>query len=290
MAYFLKCFYFSQYTIRDHPTNSSLDNSSNAKDNQQTNIINSNYDRDQKSLGSSELQPVYKSITIGDLTNSIITRDFEANSGNVRQLIGPYPNEWKPQQQQSPQQRRPLKMYEGPNDKISDNLHISNQNIKFNCDISPVNFYNQPQPSSMNGLNISGVKSLDRNNIQIPSVHRPGQPHFQSMERYVKDRIVEAMRTEDVRPEDQFEQNDKNTETAEKRNDNLIKRHEDFQQYNKPPITPFGGGPYYPYNALTVPSQNSSDILPTSTSSIPSSSVEPKPLLSAQYDALSDED
>lgn len=279
--------------MRDHPTNSVADNSSNVKDNQQTNIINSSYDRDQKSSGSSEMQPVYKSITIGDLTNSIITRDFEANSGNVRQLIGPYPNEWKQQQQQPPQQRRPLKMYEGLNDKTSDNMHISNQNIKYNCDITPVNFYNQPQQSSMNGLNISGVKPLDRNSIQIPSVMSTNNraQQFQNMERYVKDKIVEAMRTEDARHEEtQFERNDKSQEVTEKRKDNLIKRHDDFQQYNKPQITPTFAGPYYPYNALNVQSQNTSDILPTSTSSIPSSSIEPKPLLSAQYDALSDED
>lgn len=281
---------------REHPSNSASENANNSKDNQQANMINSSYDRDQKSSGSSEM-PLYKSITIGDLTNSIITRDFEANAGNSRQLIGQYPNEWKPQQQQQqqpPPQRRQMKMYEGPNDKTSsDNMHISNQSMKYNCDISPVNFYNQPQQNSMNGLNIRGVKPLDRNSIQIPVMSTNSRAQqFQNMERYVKDKIVEVMRTEDARHEEtQFERNDKSQqEVPEKRKDSLIKRHDDFQQYNKP-ITPTFPGQYYPYSALNVQNQNTSDILPTSTSSIPSSSIEPKPpLLSSQYEALSDED
>lgn len=278
--------------MREHP-NSATENANNAKD--QANIINSSYDRDQKSSGSSEMPPVFKSITIGELTNSIITRDFEANSGNVRQLIGSYPpNDWKPQpQQQPPQQRRPpMKMYEGPNDKTSDNMqqHISNQNIKYNCDISTVNFYNQPQQSSMNGLNIrSGPKPSDERQIHVS---KNVTQQFQNMERYVKNKIVEAMtRSEDARHEEsQYERNDKSQEVPEKRKDSLIKRHDDFQQYNKQPITPTFAGQYYPYNALNVQSQNTSDIIPTSTSAIPSSSIEPKPLLQAKYDALSDED
>lgn len=245
--------------------------------------------------------PVFKSITIGELTNTIITKDFEANSAGSRQLIGTYPGDWKPQQQAQQRRPQPIKMYESANDKTGDNVHLSNPNIKYNCDISSVNYYNQPQQSPMNGLNISGVKPMDRNSIQMPQVMPTNNRAQQfTLERYVKNKIVEAMRTEDDRHEDgQYESEKSSSQeavaaaAAEKRKESLIKRHEDFQQqqqYNKPINSNPFPGQYYPYNALNVQSQSTSDILPTSTSSIPPSSIEPKPLLSAQYEALSDED
>lgn len=108
------------------------------------------------------------------------------------------------------------------------------------------------------------------------------QSHISALD-YVKHRIVEVMRTEDDKRDEKEGHVDK--DRSDSPGDMVID--EDKQEFNQQAST-FA----YPYSALNV--QHGVGPVPTENKSAPSNETtrpnEPKPLLSAQYEPLSDED
>lgn len=106
------------------------------------------------------------------------------------------------------------------------------------------------------------------------------QSHISALD-YVKHRIVEVMRTEDDKRDEKEQHGDK--ERADSPGEMVIDedKHEDFAQQSQ--------NFAYPYSALNV-SHPVPQVAPQKETNNDSRNNEPKPLLSAQYEPLSDED
>lgn len=323
------------------------------------NVINIDLESDssgQQTTGSGRLGSISnqsnimtKSITIGELTDSIIAKDFSSNPLSCRPYI-PYPSEsmeqWKrrkDEQQQQQQQQQPQQQQN--KNQMGRVTPDERQILRMAQPASPRkgNMYHEP---------VSPVSEQQQQQHFITGDRRQQQPNvppvgeFQ-LDRYMSNKIVEAMRTSDEKSridennsreqreslgqQQQNKEIDRSSTPGEMIIDeergggisggiNLNSDHDTTIQYSSSQqpqqqqpqpqaVTTFATTTYaYPFSALNV--NSGAAVALTSQQSISTTKLsnlsnqendtrpppiqlplaEPKPLLSAQYEALSDED
>lgn len=312
------------------------------------NVINIELDTDR-----GRNQVVTKSITLGELTDTIITKDYSPTPFlPLRQPpFPPYRNpesistteNWnynrrmqqkEAQQHQSPspqQQHHSTAKNPAPGRSTPDDRHIirmaqspSPRNKSFHESATPPVSYHYPPGAGL-----------------PPNAGRPPPPtsasgHQFALDCYVKNRIAEAMRTEDDKRAEELHERDRRTPLQQQPPGSSAHHNKDVDrsgtpadmvvdedassnaasstssprpplhhplinsQYGTPPVTTFAAATTYayPYSALNVSAAPSSLPPPLKPSNDNESNnrpqappaQEPKPLLSAQYEALSDED
>lgn len=200
---------------------------------------------------------VNKNITVKELADTVISHDF-----NTRQSAYYHPQEnmtetWKRRLQQ--QQKEESKRSGTPQQDERQIIRIA----------QPQKYHVEPvSPPEMNHWSEQNFRRF-----QQP------QPHISALD-YVKNRIVEVMRTEDDKKESQEAQHSQDKDRSDSPGEMVIdeEKHDDFPQQNVQQNAP---PPSFSYPYVSAHKENSGDN---------SRNVEPKPLLSAQYEPLSDED
>lgn len=304
-------------------------------------MINIDLDSDR-----SRTQVVTKSITLGELTDSIIAKDFSPHPFiPLRQPFMPYhqdsivtTDQWKynrRMQQQKEEQHHQQQQQPAPNKNPSGRSSVPDERqiIRMAQPPSPRNkqFHESSSPPDGHFYQIS-AQPPTMQNINRTAQPPPQSPHHQfALHCYVKNRIVEAMRTEDekradetsghdrrITPQSQHKDNDRSSTPGEMIIDedcitipssssasSSIDHHSVNAQYTQPPVTSTFAptATYtYPFNALSLNVSGTGNVqltqaMPPSSQHLDeqkrnqhNSQQEPKPLLSAQYEALSDED
>lgn len=277
----------------------------------------------------SRTQVVTKSITLGELTDSIIAKDFSPHP--FTPLRQPFfyqdsivtTDQWKynrrMQQQKEEQQQQQQQPSSNKNTSGRSSVPDERQIIRMAQPPSPRNkqFHESASPDG----HFYQIAAPTMQNINR-TVQPPAQsPHHQfALHCYVKNRIVEAMRTQEekradetsahdrrITPQSHHKDNDRSSTPGEMIIDEDIPastsiEHHNTQYTSQPPVTSFAPTATYtyPFNALNVTGTGSVQL---SQSMAPSaqqideqkrnqhnSQQEPKPLLCSQYEALSDED
>lgn len=250
-------------------------------------------------------------IKLGDLAESIITKDYSPSplhpvrpnfSQQYQQDL--FSEQWK-------QNKRMKEDMQNKSNPVLDELGTSSddrQPLKISQSPSPRQRHTFHEPVSPPD---SQIFSVDKR----ISMHPPSSQEF-ALDCYVKSRIAEAMRTEGDKRMDDREQKiihtqDQNTNLQEPQS-NVTGSHSKSEHTtcSSVPMTSYAPTVYaYPYSALNMVSGGNSLLSPKQESIIESDSTlqsktmpsgqlsshtlqvtEPKPLLSAQYEALSDED
>lgn len=207
-----------------------------------------------------------KNMTVKDITDSVISMDFSQRA----------PVYYHRQQQENEDWKRRMQKEEkrAATPQTSDERQIIRiaQPQKYQA-VSPVSPEN----------NHWGQESHDFRRFAPPQAQSHPQSHISALD-YVKHRIVEVMRTEDDKRESKSPHNDK--DRSDSPGDMVID--EDKQDFTQTSNFP------YPYSALNVQSVShvsSNDNKSAQNNDTSNSRTnEPKPLLSAQYEQLSDED
>ncbi len=304
------------------------------------NVINIDLDSDR-----SRTQVVTKSITLGELTDSIIAKDFSPHPFiPLRQPFMPYhqdsivtTDQWKynrrmqqqkeeqqhhqQQQQQQQQQQPPSNKNASGRSSVQDERQI----IRMAQPPSPRNkqFHESASPPDGHFYQIAAPPTMQNINRSVQQQQPPQSPHHPfALHCYVKNRIVEAMRTEDEKRADETsaherritpqshhnKDNDRSSTPGEmiidedvitipsssSASSGIIDHHN--AQYTQPPVTSFAPTATYTYPFVSsgAGSVQLSQSMPPSAQHMDdqkrTSQQEPKPLLLAQYEALSDED
>lgn len=306
-------------------------------------------------------------ITLGELTDSIIAKDFSSNPFMPLRptQYPPYRNpesistteHWnynRRMQQQKEAQHPPLQQQpssqpthhslknSGPDRSTPDDRHIirmaqppspRNKHLdvhKKHLDV-PSPFHESAAPPA--SYHYPPAPPLTQNVSRPPPTSSSG--HQFALDCYVKNRIAEAMRTEDEKRAEEIHEQQRRTPQqppnasghhnkdmdrtgtpADMDDDNATNATSSSSssdhhphhshpglinsQYPPPPVTTFAPTSYpYPFSALNVsatpsslppPLKSSNDSDSNNRPPQPPPAAEPKPLLSAQYEALSDED
>lgn len=274
-----------------------------------------------------------KSITLGELTDSIINKDYSPNPFlPLRQPFMQHRPEltdmWKMNRRSTPHQPPPRSATSESRNITTESRHavpsaISSRSDSRNPSSSDTRHYHESVTPPEN-YHYVGVQSMNSRITQ--------QPQRFALDCYVKNRIAEAMRTTDdgKRPEEYhdsqrrtpqrtppdmiIEEEASTTNTSSSSNvpssaqhilsksytypSHLAEINSVGQSPQPPPATTFSTTTYaYPFSALNVsgatatlsPSIKTAIAIDTERCNMPPLQ-EPKPLLSAQYEALSDED
>jgi len=284
------------------------------------NVINIDLDSDRNR------NPVLtKSITIGELTDSIITKDYSSSpflplrQPSYMQQFRPESTElWKmnrrlsqkdgiPSSQPQPAQQLPPPTSHSQSKAPSNSkmaIHEINSNTRSSSPRTAKSYHESITPPE--NYHYSSAHS------RIPSQQSAG-PQF-ALDCYVKNRIVEAMRTEDDKRSDDLSEQRRTPQSQpsssghhSKELDRSTPGEMVIDEEARPPSnatdrkewTSFAPSTYtYPFSALNVSGAATTLSQPMKTAHVESDSSqrsiaqpqEPKPLLSAQYEALSDED
>lgn len=314
----------SQFTARDiHQSITENNGKSHSP-----NVINIDLDSDR-----SRTQVVTKSITLGELTDSIIAKDFSPHPFiPLRQPFMPYhqdsivtTDQWKynrrmQQQKEEHHQQQQQQPASNKNPSGRSSVPDERQIIRMAQPPSPrtKQFHESASPPDGHFYQISAPPTMQNINrtVQPP----PQSPHHPfALHCYVKNRIVEAMRTEDekradetsaherrITPQSHHKDNDRSSTPGEMIIDedviaipsssatSSLDHHN--VQYTQPPVTSFAPTATYTYPFVSsgAGSVQLSQSMPPSSQHLDdqkrNSQQEPKPLLLAQYEALSDED
>lgn len=252
-------------------------------------------------------------IKLGDLAESIITKDYSPSplhpvrpnfSQQYQQDL--FSEQWK-QNKRMNMQKEEMQHKSNP---MLDELGSSSddrQLLKMGQSPSPRQRHSFHEPVSPPD---SQAFSIDKR----ISMHPPSSQEF-ALDCYVKSRIAEAMRTEGDKRIDERDQKihtqDQNTNLQEPQN--IVTGSHSKTEHttcSSVPMTSYAPTVYaYPYSALNMVSGGNTLLSPKQESVVESDSTqqsknissgqlpshtlqvtEPKPLLSAQYEALSDED
>lgn len=307
------------------------------------NVINIDLDSDRS-------RTQVKSITLGELTDSIIAKDFSPHPFiPLRQPFMPYhqdsivtTDQWKynrrmqqqkeeqqqqqhhqqqsqqQQSQQQQQQQQPSNKNQSGRSSVPDERQI----IRMAQPPSPRNkqFHESASPPDGHFYQIAAPTMQSINRAVQPPPQSPHHPF--ALHCYVKNRIVEAMRTEDekradetnaherrITPQSHHKDNDRSSTPCEMIIDEDVLTvpsssasssidHHNIQ-YSQPPVTSFAPTATYTYPFVSsgAGSVQLSQSMPPSSQHLDdqkrnqhNSQQEPKPLLLAQYEALSDED
>ncbi|XP_025835153.1 mediator of RNA polymerase II transcription subunit 15-like isoform X1 [Agrilus planipennis] len=219
-----------------------------------------------------------KSLTIKELADTVIAHDFGAAAAAARQSAAcgptyyhhPHHDAWKRHVQQKEQ--------EG---KRSITPHDERQIIRIaqaqKYHVEPVSPPESNHWSEQNYRRYQQQQQLQQQQQQ----QQQQQSHNMSALDYVKNRIVEVMRTEDDKKEVQDGVNMHDKDRSDSPGDMVIdeEKHESEQQHQQPPT-----GAYGSYSYMTHKQSDNAGVNDAARN------VEPKPLLSAQYEPLSDED
>lgn len=202
---------------------------------------------------------VNKSLTIKDLADTVISHDFSGRAPSGYYQHHDNVNEqWKRRLQQ--QQQKDDKRSGTPQQQQQDERQI----IRIA----------QPQK-----YHVEPVSPPENNHWSEANYRRyqQSQSHISPLD-YVKNRIVEVMRTEDDKKDTQESSHGAEKDRSDSPGDMVIdeEKHEDFQQPPAPQPPP--GSYSFQY------------VQQKDTGNDPNRNAEPKPLLSAQYEPLSDED
>lgn len=211
-----------------------------------------------------ESDTVNKNITVKELADTVISHDFSARPSAYYHQQENVNETWKRRLQQQQAQKEEAKRSGTPQQQQQDERQIIRiaQPQKYHVEpVSPpetnhwpeANYRRYPQP----------------------------QPHLSALD-YVKNRIVEVMRTEDDKKDAQeVAQHSQDKDRSDSPGEMVIdeEKHEEYAppQSQAPPTS-------FPYPYVTAPPHKDS------TATDNTRNVEPKPLLSAQYEPLSDED
>lgn len=244
-------------------------------------------------------------IKLGDLAESIITKDYSPSplhpvrpnfSQQYQQdLLGEH---WK----QNKRMNISKEDVQNKSNTLTDEIGTSDdrQPLKVSQSPSPRQRHSFHEPVSPPD---SQIFSMDKR----MSMHAQPSQEF-ALDCYVKSRIAEAMRTEGEKRIDEREKlvrtQDQNIVLPEQPcNERGSHPKIEHTTCSTVPITSYAPAVYaYPYSALNMVSGGNSLLSPkresiiesdksTPSGQLPSHSIqEPKPLLSAQYEALSDED
>nr|XP_023022666.1 uncharacterized protein LOC111510921 [Leptinotarsa decemlineata] len=204
---------------------------------------------------------VNKNLTVKELTDSVISHDFSSRQTNYYHLQENMNEQWKRRIQQ--QQHNEDKRSQTP-------LQDERQIIRI------------AQPQKYHIERVEPVSPPENSHWTEQTYRRypQNQPHMSPLD-YVKNRIVEVMRTEDDKKDSQDCSHPQDKDRSDSPGDMVIdeEKHEnDFgQQQQQQPTSQQQSGFY-------------SFVHKDSTASDNSRNNEPKPLLSAQYEPLSDED
>lgn len=288
------------------------------------NVINIDLDSDR-----SRTQVVTKSITLGELTDSIIAKDFSPHPFiPLRQPFMPYhqdsivtTDQWKYNRRMQQQKDEQQHMQQQPTSNKTQSGRIvpdERQIIRMAQPPSPRNkqFHESASPPDGHFYQIATNPSMQNRTVQQP----PQSPHHPfALHCYVKNRIVEAMRTEDEKRADESSAHDRRITSHLQHKDNdrsptpgemIIDEdviaipsssapsnmdHHNVQ-YSQPAVTSFAPTTTYTYPFVSSGagsvqlSQSMPQHLDDQKRNQHNTHNEPKPLLLAQYEALSDED
>lgn len=250
-------------------------------------------------------------IKLGDLAESIIQKDYSPSPLHPVRPNFPqqyqqdlFSEQWKQNKRMNIQKEEMLNKINPTLDELGTSSD-DRQLLKISQSQSPRQRHTFHEPVSPPD---SQIYSVDKR----ISLHPPSSQEF-ALDCYVKSRIAEAMRTEGDKRMDDREQKivhtqDQNTNLQEPQS-NVTGSHSksELTTCSSVPMTSYAPTVYaYPYSALNMVSGANSLLSPKQESiiepdnaqskSMPSGQLsshtlqEPKPLLSAQYEALSDED
>lgn len=277
-----------------------------------------------------------KNITMGELTDSIIAKDYSASPFlPLRQPAFVYRPESSVTYKltpRMPQQKDALPPHSQPAPLPSQNMH-SHHTIKNS--IGPNSGAGRTTPDERQIIRMAQPPSPRTKSYHEPVTPPESYQYTQppgiasraaaaqkfALDCYVKNRIMQAMRTEDEkRAEELHDQQRRTPQQPQSHHNKDIDRSTPGEmvideespasassssnidhghamhhhpglinsQFPQPPVTTFTTTTYaYPYSALNVSGTATNLPPPIKTTS---SQPEPKPLLSAQYEALSDED
>lgn len=207
-----------------------------------------------------DVDAVNKNLTVKELTDSVISHDFSSRQPNFYHLQENMNEQWKRRMQQHKEDKRA----QTPQQDERQIIRIAQPQQKYHIE------------------RVEPVSPPENNHWSEQNFRRYQQPqsHISPLD-YVKNRIVEVMRTEDDKKDSQEGGHSQEKDRSDSPGDMVIdeEKHENefgAQQQQGQPMQPQGA--FYSF------------VHKDSAANENSRNNEPKPLLSAQYEPLSDED
>lgn len=208
-----------------------------------------------------DMDAVNKNLTVKELTDSVISHDFSSRQPNYYHLQENVNEQWKRRLQQ--QQHKEDKRAQTPQQDERQIIRIAQPHQKYHIE------------------RVEPVSPPENNHWSEQNFRRYQQPqsHISPLD-YVKNRIVEVMRTEDDKKDSQEGAHSQEKDRSDSPGDMVIDEEKHENEFGAPQQ----GQPMQPQGSFY------SFVHKDSTANENSRNNEPKPLLSAQYEPLSDED